>query len=50
MAAIEGRSSYHAVFVPWFAIEMYWKPIEDYAVFWEKIHNHVNREYLLSLW
>lgn len=50
MAAIGGRSAYKPVFIPWFTIEMYWKPIKNYNAFWEKINNHTNREYLLSLW
>jgi hypothetical protein len=33
MAAIEGRSSYAPVFVPWFEIEMYREKITDYKEF-----------------
>ena len=42
-------SGYRAVFVPWFIIDIYIRPIKDYSVFIKWLHDPLN-SYYLFLW
>lgn len=49
LAAIEGRSDYDPVFVPWFEIEIYQKTIEDIPTFIKWMQSDHYASYLWSL-
>ena len=49
-AAVKGTSRYDPVFVAWWEIEIYQRPISDHQKFIDLIKNHPNHEYLMSLW
>jgi len=46
-AAVEGRSSYDPIFVPWFEIEMYQKHITDLSKFIQWMREN---DYAMTLW
>jgi len=43
IAAKAGKSGYVPIFIPWWLIEMYWKKIEDYKDFFDKIQSGFGR-------
>lgn len=47
LTAIEGKSSYTPIFIPWFEIPRYQKKIRSYTQF---INDHFEDEYALFLW
>lgn len=50
VAAVSETSRYDAVFVAWFEIELYQKPIDNYKEFIAKMEAHPKREYFWGLW
>jgi len=50
VAATTGGSRYDAVFVAWYEIDLYQKPIKDYLAFLKKIDHHLKHKYFWSLW
>jgi len=49
LSAMEGKSSYAPIFVPWFEIELYQQDIQDYAKFIKWMQSDTYASYLWSL-
>ena len=50
ISATKGKSIYDPVFVAWWEIDLYQRPIEDYGKFLTKIENHEKHDYFKGLW
>ena len=50
VAATTGKSIYDLIFVAWWEIDLYQRPIKDYGEFIAKIEHHEKHEYFMNLW
>ncbi|MFW9597499.1 MAG: hypothetical protein ACMV0Y_06060 [Paludibacter sp.] len=50
VAAKKGKSDLKPIFLPWFWVDRYSKPIKNYDVFFDTWLNHEKKEYIDYLW